>query len=890
MEKQMPSQELPGVSVIVPTLNEELNIDALLRRIFLIDTPSSPDFEVVVVDSNSEDETGKRVNIWSDTFPVRLVSLQRNEGLASAVLAGARESRYEHVVVMDADLSHPPEKIPELIQPLIDGSADVVIGSRYIPGGSTPDWPCRRRVISRLAGLPALLFTEANDPMAGFFATTRNRLNSLREDIPGFKIGLELLATGADDLRVLEIPIVFRDRLKGRSKMNGQVVIDYLRQTAQLTGVDTALYTLPRIVMLGILGVLINFLVFIVFNRSGLGFPVIHAPGILASGLATALFMSYCRRGREYPKHGAFGMSFIIVLALFSAIGLEGGFSLFFQKFLFLNETISMLPASIIGVHWFLLIYIVFAFSSYPSLSRRIKLRLTAACCIVYAVLLRLSYFGVLSLIEQEAYYWNQSNHLTGCFLDTPPVTALLIWAGCSVLGVTEIGVRIFALVCWFCTACFTYLLTRRIYGNTAALGAILLVSTLPFYFGIAMIMTPDAPLLVCWSALLYVLYLRLVDGQGTWLLAGLILGIGVLSSFWIILLIPAVFIFMLTDSGARKQLATPGPYAALLIASVLFLPVLVWNYFHEWATVTQFIDQWFDGRSSFSVHQLAGYILLILMPPGIVAAVVYLFAGKDGRSLHLGMGGWETRGNDRRSGSYLATMAAIPLLIAFGFSFFEEAKLNWTAPFWLAILPALGCSIMTVKKCLRPGMVSRLLNRLWLPTIIFLLVLYTSFLHHAGYGIPGVAYPAKPFLTGWETFCMELEQVVSRSEQQTGARPVVVGMNPYQLSSGLAFYRTRAAIVNGSDDWRLIVDETVGWHVFGWDSLMYHYWKQPEEIAGRDILAIASSKVRTEYPYFQKHIRKMDQVQDVPIKRGAEVIKTLYVRHVYDYNPDPGR
>lgn len=167
--------------------------------------------------------------------------------------------------------------------------------------------------------------------MAGFFATARRRLNKLRQDIPGFKIGLELLATGSDDLRVLEIPIVFRDRLKGQSKMDGRVVMDYLRQTAQLAGVDTDLFTLSGIAMLGILGVLINFLTYIVISRSGMELPVNHAPGLLVSGLATALFLAYCRRGRGHSNHGTGWGPVIILLALFSSVGLQGGFSLFFK-------------------------------------------------------------------------------------------------------------------------------------------------------------------------------------------------------------------------------------------------------------------------------------------------------------------------------------------------------------------------------------------------------------------------------------------------------------------------------------------------------------------------------------------------------------------------------
>ena len=90
----------------------------------------------------------------------------------------------------------------------------MVIGSRYVEGGATPEWPHSRKIASKLATLPARLFTDVNDPLAGFFATSTRRLQNIRTDVPGFKIGLEVLAVGGDDLRVFEVPIVFHDRFE----------------------------------------------------------------------------------------------------------------------------------------------------------------------------------------------------------------------------------------------------------------------------------------------------------------------------------------------------------------------------------------------------------------------------------------------------------------------------------------------------------------------------------------------------------------------------------------------------------------------------------------------------------------------------------------------------
>jgi dolichol-phosphate mannosyltransferase len=219
-----------AVSIIIPTLNEAENIDYLLERVFQVKRSFSLDFDVLFVDSASSDATCEKVAAWQEREDVSILKRQTDDGLAKAVVAAAGIARGEFVVVMDADLSHPPELLPELIEPLLDGSWDMVIGSRYITGGSTPDWALSRKIGSKLATIPAQLFTHVKDPLAGFFAVERSRLQSLTGSIRGFKIGLEILAAGGSELRVKEVPIEFCERSYGVSKMSRGVVMDYLMQ------------------------------------------------------------------------------------------------------------------------------------------------------------------------------------------------------------------------------------------------------------------------------------------------------------------------------------------------------------------------------------------------------------------------------------------------------------------------------------------------------------------------------------------------------------------------------------------------------------------------------------------------------------------------------------
>lgn len=222
------------ITVIVPTLNEADNVDFLLEKILGVRQSSNLKFDILFVDSASKDGTGDRVLKWQNKGPVHLLQLDQNIGLAGAVIAGANYTDSTFVLLIDADLSHPPELIPNLLRPLVEGTHDMVIGSRYVEGGSTPDWPFLRKLSSRIATFPALLFCEVKDPLAGFFAVERKRLTELSDSVPGFKIGLAILAQYGNNIRVTEIPIEFRDRDYGESKMNYRVVLDYLRQLIAL--------------------------------------------------------------------------------------------------------------------------------------------------------------------------------------------------------------------------------------------------------------------------------------------------------------------------------------------------------------------------------------------------------------------------------------------------------------------------------------------------------------------------------------------------------------------------------------------------------------------------------------------------------------------------------
>jgi len=213
------------ISLLVPTLNEAENIEPLLSRIMLC--RPAPD-EIIFVDDGSTDGTRERIRSCSAATRVHLIERDTSSlGLSGAVMAGARAARGDLLVVMDADLSHPPEKITELLHPIAAGRADLVVGSRYVTGGSTPGWPIWRKIMSRVAAGFAYPLTGVHDSMCGFFAIRRTTLLKLTPAATGFKIAFEVIVHGGKDLRVLEIPIAFRDRARGTSKMSFGIALRF---------------------------------------------------------------------------------------------------------------------------------------------------------------------------------------------------------------------------------------------------------------------------------------------------------------------------------------------------------------------------------------------------------------------------------------------------------------------------------------------------------------------------------------------------------------------------------------------------------------------------------------------------------------------------------------
>ncbi len=225
----------PAASIIVPTFREAPNIPQLIARVFSALGKAGIEAELIIVDDDSQDGTAEIVDGLQGRWPVRLIVRTHERGLSSAVLAGLREAKSDRFVVMDADLQHPPESVPDLLRELDREGCDFVIGTRYAATGAIDeDWPFFRRVVRRVATLMARPLVPLSDPMSGFFALRRE---TWREAAPldpiGYKIALELYVKGRCR-RPAEVPIRFAARAAGTTKLTLGEQVRYLRHLWRL--------------------------------------------------------------------------------------------------------------------------------------------------------------------------------------------------------------------------------------------------------------------------------------------------------------------------------------------------------------------------------------------------------------------------------------------------------------------------------------------------------------------------------------------------------------------------------------------------------------------------------------------------------------------------------
>jgi dolichol-phosphate mannosyltransferase len=338
---------LSDVTVIVPTYKEVDNLSELVRRIHA----SCNGVNILVVDDSPDLETSD----LAKQLGCQVIHRTNRKGLSSAIIEGIEYSSTNKVIVMDADLQHPPETLPSMIQALDNN--ELVIASRWIKGGGVKEWSKKRILISKVANLLSFpLVHKIKDRTSGFFGLRKNSVNTKILNPIGWKASLEVMVKG-NYKSFKEVPFVFETRKHGESKLSNKIIVEYLKQLKDLYKTWLKKSQLVKFVLVGALGTIIGLVVLWLFTDViGMHYLLSRIISFIAGVTSNYIFNSMWTFKQNKGSTGW------LKYAIISLFGLG------------LNELIMWLMTGLGGVHYILsaLVGIVLVFIFNYFLSRRI--------------------------------------------------------------------------------------------------------------------------------------------------------------------------------------------------------------------------------------------------------------------------------------------------------------------------------------------------------------------------------------------------------------------------------------------------------------------------------------------------------------------------------------
>lgn len=455
------------------------------------------------------------------------------------------------------------------------------------------------------------------------------------------------------------------------------------------------------------------------------------------------------------------------------------------------------------------------------------------------SLLLHLVCMSSAALLVEETYYWNYSQHLDFSYLDHPPMVALLIKLFTSLLGTYEFSVRIASLFCWLITAFFSYQLTELI-DRSAGQYTLLLLAVLPFYFFQSIIITPDVPLITCWSATLYYLYRTLVLNEAScWYKAGVALGLGMLSKYTICLLGLGAVIYVAFTPNARFWFKRKEPYIGGIISLLLFSPVIYWNATHQWASFIFQSSRRFASVSSIDTHNLIWTIALFITPLGVVG--LWELIKKDPQKPDT----------PSKIKQFFRYFTFIPLGFFILYSLNHEVNFNWTGPLFLALLP---CIAQSMTHCAKR-------KARWLATSIFLLSTYSGlFLIISLNQSEFIQQKLLIKIIAWDDLVKKLDDVAAETSKNHNKKVVFVPLDNYPISSELSFYQQKLykeGIIKR-------VYPIMGAHLFNRESLMYRYWSSDTDLSHALLILVTKEPWRFEDIEVTSRVKDLSQLSEV--------------------------
>ena len=351
---------------------------------------------------------------------------------------------------------------------------------------------------------------------------------------------------------------------------------------------------------------------------------------------------------------------------------------------------------------------------------------------------------------------------------------------------------------------------------------------------------TPDVPLIASWSACLYFLYRALVMNKAaSWYGAGLCLGLGLLSKYTIVLVALAAFCYVICQKKSRFWLKKKEPYLGLLLAFIVFTPVLYWNAQHGWVSFIFQSSRRFNSITSLNIHNLAWMVLFFITPIGVWG----LFElGKQNEQLI------KISSDEKR---FLQYFTFTPLLFFAVYSLNHGVNFNWSGPLFLALVPWLALLISN----------DSFKKNLWFGTSLVLLMIYSAVLLTVDLNKSDfIQHKILIKVIAWDDLIKKFN-ALAEAEEQRNHRPVIfVPLDNYPINSELAFYQ-QVLFNNG-----LIKKAypATGAHIFDRESLMYRYWAKDENLADAQLILISKEAWRFDDPGVTQGLDSSSKLQQI--------------------------
>lgn len=471
--------------------------------------------------------------------------------------------------------------------------------------------------------------------------------------------------------------------------------------------------------------------------------------------------------------------------------------------------------------------------------------------------ILKLIYIYFIPITPQEAYYWYYSLFPALSYFDHPPMAAYSIWIGTHIFGDTVFGVKFMAVVWGLLTNIFLYLTLKKatsfldidtpsILQQIPFMGIILYNLTI-FSHLYSITIMPDTPLIFFWIATIYFVVRVKADNQPVnWIYAGICVGLGMLSKYTMAAILPAIFLAMLLDSALRSWFKTAYPYLAIVIAAIIFLPVIIWNYQHEWAS---FAFQFGERAGRVRKFRSKYVIQLLISQLFLLTPFIFFIFGKLMKRI---ISVWNKQPVIR----LLFISGAILIFTFIAYSMFSLVKMNWLLPAytgWIAGATLLFYYLFYTRSFwLKLGLYSSI----WLILIAYSLLL-----------IPNIPLGEGNTWSGWKDAAGQIHQLY---QKYGGGKKMFLFTNSYKSSSLLKFYLPDQQIPVYSRN------------IYKQPALQFDYWPLPDSLKGKNALYIFTD--RKEYkndlekisPYFR---------QLVPLKElKYQFMDQIHTRSIFIY------